>query len=109
MAKSPMSDQIRDLALEMRGVLEREEARERVIERLLVEFEAREEEQLAQTRRFEFEITALKIEHASLKQQLQDHLAHYQEGDRRRWTLFMALFGAVLSLAAGLIATLAKK
>jgi hypothetical protein len=48
-------------------------------------------------------------ENAALKQQLQDHIAQYQELDRRRWGLILILIGAVLSLASGLIVTLARK
>ena len=44
-----------------------------------------------------------------MKQQLQDHLTSYQERDRRQWSFFVVLTGALLSLASGLIVTLAKK
>src|SRR5436305_2033198 len=97
MAKSP-TEQIRDLALEVRGLLERDSARAADMTRML-----------AKVDRLEDRVAELEQENAALKQQLNDHLAQYQEGDRRRWTLFMALIGAVLALASGLIVTLVKK
>ncbi len=57
----------------------------------------------------------LKVENelAALKQQLADHLAQYQEWDKRRWGVVVVLLGAILSLVSGLIValivTLAKK
>lgn len=54
-------------------------------------------------------IADVRQENAVLRQQLQDHISQYQEWDRRRWALIMLLVGTVLSLAAGLIVTLAKK
>lgn len=54
-------------------------------------------------------IAELRQEIAVLRQQLQDHVAQYQEWDRRRWGLITVLIGAVFSLASGLIVTLAKK
>ncbi|MDY3563607.1 hypothetical protein R5W23_005221 [Gemmata sp. JC673] len=51
----------------------------------------------------------LEVEIAALRQQLQDHIKHADLVDGRRWTLILALFGAALSLASGLIVTLAKK
>ena len=51
----------------------------------------------------------IRQENAVLRQMVQDHVARYQETDRRRWSLILALVGASLSLAAGLIATLAKR
>lgn len=57
----------------------------------------------------------LKVENelVALKQQLADHLAQYQEWDKRRWGVVVVLLGAILSLVSGLIValivTLAKK
>jgi hypothetical protein len=52
---------------------------------------------------------AIDRENATLKQQLQDHIAQYQEWERRRWGLIVILISAVLSLASGLIVTLSRK
>lgn len=45
----------------------------------------------------------LENELIALKQQLTDHLAQYQERDKRRWGIFGILIGALLSLASGLV------
>lgn len=55
------------------------------------------------------ENASLRQENAVLKQLVQDHIAQYQEWDRRRWGLISLLIGAVFTLASGLIVTLAKK
>ena len=55
------------------------------------------------------ENAALRQENAVLKQLVQDHIAQYQEWDRRRWALILALVVAILSLASGLIVTLVRK
>lgn len=70
------------------------------------ERDAKREKENADLRR---ELAEARQETAVLKQQLQDHVAQYQEWDRRRWGLIVLLLGAVLSLASGLIVTLAKK
>ena len=97
MAKSP-SEQLREVASDIKVLYERDENRRRELERLIAKYEA------AQT-----ELAAARQENAVLRQQLQDHISQYQEGDRRRWGLIMLLVGALLSLASGLIVTLAKK
>ena len=50
----------------------------------------------------------LRTENAVLRQRLDDHLKRYEQWEARRWGLVMALVGAALSLAAGLIVTLAR-
>ncbi|AMV27621.1 hypothetical protein VT84_24680 [Gemmata sp. SH-PL17] len=84
---------------------ERDAAREREINRFRDEDAALRKEN-ADLRR---ELAEARQETAVLKQQLQDHVAQYQEWDKRRWGLIVLLLGAVLSLASGLIVTLAKK
>jgi chromosome segregation ATPase len=103
-AKSP-SEQIREVSTDV-NVLE---AR---VETLLDEMKDRKaadekrREEITQLRQ---ELAGLRQENAVLRQQLQDHVAQYQEWDRRRWGLIVMLIGAVLSLASGLIVTLARK
>jgi hypothetical protein len=98
--KSP-TEQVRELALEVRVLREHDDYQEREIRRLR---DQAEEEQQAQV--------ALEREVAVLRQQLHDHLKQVELRDSRRWSLIVALtgvlVGAVLSLASGLIVTLAK-
>jgi hypothetical protein len=103
-AKSP-TEQIRDLALEVRALRERDGFHEREIQRIREDLghERSEREQEREAR------AALEIEHAALKQQLQDHLKQVELWDNRRWGLFVLLIGTVLSLASGLIVTLARR
>jgi hypothetical protein len=96
-AKSP-TELIRELTQQVAISAARDEERDRLVERLVGKVD-----------KLEARAVTLEVENAALKQQLQDHLAQYQEGDRRRWTLHTVLVGAVLSLASGLIATLVKK
>jgi hypothetical protein len=83
---------------DLRVLSERDENRRRELERAIAKIDT-----------FQTELTLLRLENSALKQQLQDHLAQYQEWDRRRWGLIVMLIGAVLSLASGLIVTLARK
>ncbi len=111
MAKSP-TEQIRDLALEMRAIAERGAAfRDHFAD--LKEQDRKRQDENAELRRelteLRRELAESRQETAVLKQQLQDHIAQYQEWDRRRWGLIVLLLGAVLSLASGLIVTLARK
>jgi chromosome segregation ATPase len=96
-AKSP-TEQIRDLVVDLRVLSERDENRRRELERVILKSDS-----------LQAEPAPLRQENASLKQQLQDHIAQYQEWDRRKWSLILMLIGAVLSLASGLIVTLARK
>jgi hypothetical protein len=49
------------------------------------------------------------VEAALLRQRLDDHLKRMDVWGGRLWAFVLALIGAVLSLAAGLIVTLTKK
>lgn len=111
MAKS-LTEQLRELVVEIQLLKEREKYRDRE--------QDRRREELAEERRqrqhAEAEIATLKQEdavlrqdQAVLRQQTQDHISQYQEYDRRRWGLIMLLVGTILSLASGPIVTLAKK
>ncbi|MCI0702433.1 MAG: hypothetical protein L0241_15225 [Planctomycetia bacterium] len=104
MAKSP-TEQIRDLALEVRALKERDAAHERELDSFHNELSELKAD-LAKEREAR---VASQMENTAVKQQLQDHIAQYQEGDRRRWSLIVLLVGAVLLLASGLIVTLVKK
>lgn len=101
MAKSP-TELARDLAIEVRVLKERDATRERDVAQLRDEL-AKERD--ARSR--------LETEVSALKQQLQDHIKHTDTSDSRRWSLVVALvvalFGAVCSLASGLIVALARK
>ena len=59
------------------------------------------------------ELAELRQETALLRQKIEDHLKRAETWDNRRWTvavgLVMAVLGAALSLASGLIVTLARK
>ena len=55
------------------------------------------------------ELAEARQENAILKQQFQDHIKQVEIWDNRRWTLFVLLVGAVMSLASGLIVALARK
>ena len=54
-------------------------------------------------------ITELRQENAVLRQRLDDHLKRVETWSARLWALVPVLIGAVLSLASGLIVTLARK
>ncbi|MBA4067008.1 MAG: hypothetical protein C0501_25520 [Isosphaera sp.] len=104
MAKSP-TEQIRDLTVDIRVLEQRadnllEESKNQKANDL------KRQDEVAELRR---ELAAARQENAVLRQQFQDHLAQYQEWDRRRWGLIVLLIGTVFSLASGLIVTLAKK
>ena len=80
-------------------------------------------DQKAMDQQQQAEITELRKENADLrlqiaearreidllKQQLQEVVKKVDTADSRRWTLVLALFGAVMSLAAGLIVSLTRK
>jgi chromosome segregation ATPase len=114
-AKSP-TELIRDLTAQVGVLSERDATRRAELEELKTRIrqelderkvaEAQTREELTQLRR---ELAEARQENAVLKQQLQDHVGRYQEWERRRWSLIVLLVGAVMSLASGLIVTLAKK
>jgi predicted nucleic acid-binding Zn-ribbon protein len=103
-AKSP-TEHIRELSVEIRAITERESALRDQFTDLKERDEKREKEN-AELRR---ELTDVRQENAVLRQQLQDHIKQTDLADNRRWALIVLLLGAVLSLASGLIVTLAKK
>jgi uncharacterized protein YlxW (UPF0749 family) len=100
-AKSP-TEVARELALEVSVLKERDATRTRDVAQLRDELTKEREAR-----------TKLESEVSALKQQLQDHIEHTDTGDTRRWglvvALVVALFGALCSLAAGLIVALARK
>ena len=104
MAKSP-GEQVRELALEMRGLAERETTLRTLVAELRSADEKRREE-VAVLRK---ELAEARQENAVLRQQLQDHVRQVELWDGRRWGLFVLLFGTVLSLASGLIVALNRK
>lgn len=57
----------------------------------------------------ESRVTELEKENALLKQRLDDHIKRLETWSGRLWGFIMLLIGAVLSLASGLIVTLARK
>jgi hypothetical protein len=97
MAKS-LTEQIRDLASDLRVMQERDDQRRRDIDRVTTKSDTLQQD-----------VAALRQENAVLRQLVQDHINQYQEWDRRRWGVITLLIGAVLSLASGLIVTLARK
>jgi hypothetical protein len=99
------AEQFRDMAIQIEILRERDAARVRELKDLSddssdLETELTKERDARQR---------LELEVASLKQQLQDHVKHTELSDTRRWSLILALLGAVLSLASGLIVALARK
>lgn len=60
-------------------------------------------------RELESKLTESRQELAILKQRLDDHLERVEAWDNRRWGLIVLMAGALLSLASGLIVTLARK
>jgi hypothetical protein len=100
--------EVRRLALELRTLAERDVARQREVEELRADLRREAEEGKAADEKRRDEIAQLRRENDVLRQQFQDHVAQYQERDRRQWQLFVLVVGAALSLATGLIVTLAK-
>jgi hypothetical protein len=92
------AEQIRELTIEVEILRERDATRNRELDKL--ENDLNDERNARQR---------LEVEVSALKQQLQDHVKHTELSDARRWTLILALLGAALSLASGLIVTLARK
>ncbi len=54
-------------------------------------------------------IADIRRELALSRQRLDEHIKQVETWDARRWSVIMLLVGAVLSLASGLIVTLARK
>ncbi len=115
MAKSP-TEQIWELRAELDVLRASDETHQAEIEELKngLRREAEVRDVADEKRRDEVaelgqELAAARQENAVLRQQLHDHVAQYQEWDRRRWGVYVLFFSTVLSLASGLIVTLAKK
>jgi hypothetical protein len=70
---------------------------------------ARDEKREKENAELRRELAEARQEIAVLRQQLQDHVRHTELSDARRWTVILALLGAALSLAGGLIVALARK
>jgi len=92
-----------------RELKSQDEKRREELRREAEEHKVQDEKRRDENAELRRELAVARQENAVLKQQLTDHVAQYQEWDRRRWGLIMLLIGAVLSLASGLIATLARK
>lgn len=111
MAKSP-SEQVRDLALEVRAIAERERAVREYLADLKARDEKREREiadlrkENAELRR---EVADSRQETALLKQQLADHLKSADTADTRRWGVIVVFLSTVLSLLSGLVVALVRK
>lgn len=104
MAKSS-PEQIRDLALEVRAITEREAAlRDHFAD--LKEQDKKRENENAELRR---ELADTRQEMAVLKQQLQEHIKRTDLADSRRWGLIILTLGAIFSMASGLILALTRK
>ena len=112
MAKTP-TEQFKEIAVSLKSLDERLESVRKVE---VVELRRQLDEERAAGRDRDRQLTELRLENAELrqdnavlKQLVQDHIAQYQEWDRRRWALILALIVAILSLASGLIVTLSKR
>ncbi len=104
MAKSPTA-QIQELALELRTVIERIETLTRD-----ATDSARECTELRSTaERTRDDHAALRQEIALLRQRFDDQAKRTETWANRAWGFFVVLVGALLSLASGLIVTLARK
>ena len=115
MAKS-LTEQVRELTTDLRVL----ESTNESLRAQLVDLKNADQKQQAETTELRKENAELRRELAELKQettnaitaikqQLQDHLAQYQEWDKRRWGLIVMVFGAVLSSLLGLFVTLVRK
>lgn len=97
MAKSP-SEQIRDLVADLKVLTERDDNRRREVEKLTAKVES-----------LQTQLATEREERAALKQQLQDHIKNTELSVARRWSLIIALLGAALSLASGLVIALTTR
>jgi AcrR family transcriptional regulator len=110
-AKSP-TEQVRDLALEVRALAERERAVREYLADLKARDEKREREladlrnENAELRR---EVADGRQETALVKQQLADHMKRAETGDTRRWGLVVMFLSALLALASSLVVNLVRK
>jgi hypothetical protein len=105
MPKTP-TEQFKEIAVSLATLTER---LDNLRNQELGQLQKQLDEERAAGRERDRQVSELRQENAVLKQLVQDHIAQYQEWDRRRWSLILALVGAVFTLASGLIVTLAKK
>ncbi len=96
MAKST-AEQVRELASDLRAADITSAYTEREVLRIRETTEV-----------LKVDLSSLRQENAVLRQRLDDHTKRYELWEARRWAFVMALVGAVLSLASGLIVTLAR-
>lgn len=97
MAKST-AEQIRELTAELGALRERDEFRREMMAEL--KGDLRDEREARH--KVELELT-------DLRRQFQEHLAQYQERDKRRWGVVGILIGAGLALTSNVIVALVKK
>lgn len=93
MAQS-QAERVRDVHL----LKDRDERRVQDLDRLIAADAARQAE-----------VATLRTENAVLKSRLDEQTKRFDTWAGRAWTLVTVLVGALLSLAAGLIVTLARK
>jgi predicted nucleic acid-binding Zn-ribbon protein len=103
-AESP-TEQMRELALEFRAVVERESVLRSNVANLKARDEKLQDENTAPRR----ELSDVRQELAAPRQQLLGHVKQPNLSDGRRWTLILALLGAVLSPASGPVVALVRK
>ena len=96
MARSP-AEQFRDLDVQLATLTE-----------AFRNSRAESSELKAAIARVEEKCASLATENALLRQKLDDHLKRVELWDGRLWGLIVLLVGAALSLASGLIVTLAR-
>jgi cell division septum initiation protein DivIVA len=110
-AKSP-SEQVRDLALEVRAIAERE----RAVREYLADLKARDEKRerdIADLRKenaeLRREVSDARQEAAVLKQQVAELTKQKDTGDARRWGVIVMFLSGLLSLATALVVALVRK
>ncbi len=96
---------VKEIQLALVGVTERELHLRQELENALKLVDRQRDESAALRR----ELTDSIREQALLRQRLDDHLKRVEAWDNRRWGLIVLMAGALLSLASGLIVTLARK
>lgn len=97
MPRTP-SELIRELSNDVKVLLDRDRSRQSESER-----------QNAQIEQLTRDLNAALKELAALRQRSDDEVRNRETWANRVWGLFVVLVGAVLSLASGLIVTLARK
>ncbi len=98
MARPTLTEQVNLLTADLRVMGLRDEQRQRDLEQLVTAKDATQSE-----------LATLRQENALLRQKLDDHIKRLETWATRAWGLVPVLIGAVLSLAAGLVVTLARR